>query len=146
MKVILTTDVAKVGRRGEIKDLPDGYARNFLIGGGRAVIATPDMIASHSKKKAADEKAKVAENTRIDAAIKTLASVQLFLDRGHDAEGNLFAGLKREEVMIELVKAHRIAIPAEMLDLAKPLKKAGNHEIAVARPGGEKGKLFLVIR
>ena len=131
MKIILLQDVAKVGRKNDIKEVSDGFARNFLLGQGRAIIATPGNLAKiEGLKKGKDEQ-----------QAKTLSSAQQLIETLHDKpiqirakaseEGHLFAALHEKELAAEIKKQFGLDIALDLIDLPKPLKQLGEHKIAL---------------
>ncbi len=104
MKIILQKDVAKVGKRGEIKDVSDGYGRNFLILQGLALLATPDAI----KKVAQDQQSKKAQKEKLHEEFHRLRAA--LMERGivivksADEKGKLYAAVSGKEVWEGLSK------------------------------------------
>lgn len=131
MKIILLQDVAKVGRKNEIKEVSDGFARNFLLGQGRAIVATPASIA----------KAEGLKKGKIEQQTKTISSAQQLVDGLGDraieiktkasAEGHLFAALHPKDLIAEIKKQFGFDLAEHLIDLPKPLKQLGEHKIAL---------------
>ena len=144
MKVILLKDVAKLGKKYDIKEVSSGHALNLLIPQGAAVTATPEALKriESQKAKAMGEK-KVMEDliakNLADLNGMTLTVVGKVNDKGH-----LFAGLHREEIAAELLKQTQLQIDPASIQLDHPLKEAGTHTIEV-KAGGKSAKFKLVI-
>ncbi len=144
MKVILLTDVAKLGKRFDVKDVSSGHATNFLIPSKFAIAATAEALKSLDvqKKKAEGEK-KVQE----ELLIKNLAELDgktLTIKEKANKKGHLFAGLHREEIAKQIAKLTRIEIDPSNIMLDQPIKDLGEHTIEV-KTEGKSAKFTLVI-
>lgn len=125
MKVILQADVRGKGKKGEIIEAAEGYARNYLIPRNLAVVATKDGINTVRLK----EKARRAEEARLKAEAEATAdqlndiSVKLTAKAG--TGGRLFGSVTTKEIAEALEKQSGIAIPKQKLVLADPIKSFG---------------------
>ncbi len=144
MKVILTADVAKIGRRHEVKEVSDGYARNFLIGKGLAVPATGEHLAKLQADRKNAEAKKNAEVASIKGELEKLAGLKLLVKRDANEEGVLFAALKPQEIVRELA-AKGVSLPVEYLKIPKSLKELGDFEIPIEAKEAGKGTLYLSV-
>ncbi len=128
MKVILLQDVPKIGRKFDVKDVADGYGHNFLLRNKLAEMATASVVKKYEdmrKKMEEEKKSKEAE------LIKKLASIgELSLESKANEEGNLFAGIKKEEIL-KLFKDSGVELNENELIMDKPIKTSGEHEISV---------------
>lgn len=131
MKVILLRDVARLGRKSEIKDVPDGHALNFLIPRKLAVIASKenmDRVNEAAGKKASLEEAqrqefKTALAKHADAPISYAAEAN---DKGH-----LFKGIRPEDVA-EILSAQGFALTKQHVKFDAPIKDTGVHTIPLS--------------
>ncbi|MCI9330567.1 MAG: 50S ribosomal protein L9 [Oscillibacter sp.] len=136
MKVILQQDVKGQGKKGQMVEVSEGYARNFLLPRKMAVPATADAINTMNLK----EKAKKAEEARQKALAEETAGklkecmVKLTARAG--AGGKLFGAVTTKEISEGLQKQFGIDIPKQKLVLEEPIKAFGNYEIK-ARLGFE---------
>lgn len=136
MKVILQQDVKGQGKKGQLVEVSEGYARNFLLPRKMAVPATADAINTMNLK----EKAKKAEEARQKALAEETAGklkecmVKLTARAG--AGGKLFGAVTTKEISEGLQKQFGIDIPKQKLVLEEPIKAFGNYEIK-ARLGFE---------
>lgn len=135
MKVILLKDVAKIGKRFDIKEVNSGHALNFLIPRGLAVTGTPEAL-----KKVEIDKAKESGKRKIhqDLLLKNLTELEQItlkiVGKAND-KGHLFAGLHREEISAEITKQTRLEIDPEFIILDHPIKELGEHMIEVNGAG-----------
>ncbi len=137
MQVILTTDVKKVGQRGTLVTVADGYAMNVLIPQKKAVPATPENIKRHekvvaeAKHKAGESAAKAREVlNQIDG--KTLTIVAKV-----GPTGTLFKSLHADDIVTEITKQWGVVIPASALTLDHPIKQQGTHTLPVTLFGAQ---------
>jgi len=135
MKVILLKDVPKVGRKYEIKNVADGYGRNFLIGRGLATLATPESEKRMVEKKNLAEAERVVNEDLLEKNLEGVSAARVLFVRKANEEGHLFAGIKKEEIVAELKKQAHIELAEEYIVLDHPIKELGEHKIAVSVRG-----------
>ncbi len=132
MKVIFLKDIRGIGRRNEVKEVSDGYARNFLIAKGLAAPVTPKAIA---EKLAADEHEGAVMKRLIASAAALGKETLTFALRGDD-KGTLFGAVSAEQIETAL---RAKGYPDTKVTLDRPLKHAGEHTVEVHFPRGIKG-------
>ena len=128
MKVLLIKDVKNVGKAGEIKEVKDGYGRNFLVAKGLAKIATPEVVAEFKaeQERRAKEEAKEIERLTKEkeqlesATIKVTKPAAPIGIRGSVTNADISKAIK-EQLGIDLDKKH--------IDLKKALKSEGLHTV-----------------
>lgn len=104
MKIILLQDVKNIGKKGQIKDVPDGYARNFLLAKNLASPATSTAV-SHAQKEEADRKKQEAnEKLKIQALASALKG-KTFIFKARAKDGKLFGSITSKEIAGEIKKA-----------------------------------------
>lgn len=129
MKVIFNVDVKGQGKKGELKEVSEGYGRNYLLPRKLAVEATPDALnALRLKEKAkaaqlAAEKAKAMENA------KRLESVIVKIPAKAGSAGKLFGSITSKEISEALAAQHGIEIEKQKIIQAEPIKTFGSYEI-----------------
>lgn len=146
MKVLLTKDVKGVGKSGEIKEVSDGYGKNFLIGKGLALLATQDVIKkyeSDQKKKAANE---AAEIEKLNAIKTTLGGLKVVIAKKLGNTGHLFGSVTKEEIADALMAQHNIEIDKKEIDTKAGIKTVGNHDLDVKLGHGIHAILHLEIK
>lgn len=139
MKVILLQDVPNVGRKYEIKNVSDGYCRNFLIPRKLAQIATTQAIQSVETKRKQSEQEKEIQKDILEKNIESLSGVRLEITEKANEKGHLFAGINKEEIAKILKEQKHINIPVEIIELEQPIKEIGEYKIKV------KDKEFLLV-
>lgn len=144
MKVVLLQDVAKIGKKYDIKNVSDGYALNFLIPNKKAKIATADVIKEvESEKKNRNEKKKKMDE-RIINDIKKLNNTIIHITAKMTKEGHLFAGIGKNEIIEAIKDQKAIDIQPEHLILDKPIKRADGQKIEI-KANGEKAEFTVEI-
>ena len=130
MKVILLDDVAKVGRRGEVRDVSDGYARNFLIPKKLALGATAGNLRNldHIKKQ---QEAK-AERVKSDAdAIRARIEVLTYEERRQASEeGKLFGSVTAQDIA-DFLATQGVKIERRRIHLDEPIKALGETTVTI---------------
>ncbi|WP_295056067.1 50S ribosomal protein L9 [Sulfuricurvum sp.] len=146
MKVLLTKDVKGVGKAGEIKDVADGYGKNFLIGKGLALAATNEVLKkyeSDQKKKAAHE---AAEIERLNAIKAQLADIKVIITKKLGNTGHLFGSVTKEEIGEALHAQHGIEIDKKELDAKHGIKTTGLHDLDLKLGHGIHATLHVEIK
>ncbi len=130
MKVLLIKDVKTLGKAGEIKEVADGYGKNFLIGKGLALQATNEVIAKHN---AEQKKLALKEEEEIEAA-KELAekinSTKLTIRHKVGANGQLIGSVTNKEISEELEKQFSIMVDKKSIVVDNKLKTIGIYEVS----------------
>jgi len=131
MKVILLSDVTKVGKKYAIVDVAPGYARNFLIARGLAEAVTrtnAKRVAELTKKREVETK-KQTEN--LNKSLAKVASTVLTFMRKANEEGHLYAGVTKDDLAMELGSSVNASYTAEHIELEKPIKELGEFNVNV---------------
>jgi large subunit ribosomal protein L9 len=131
MKVILLQDVAKIGRRTEVVEVPNGYAMNQLIPNKKAEPATPANMKKISKVHAAVA-AGAADVEAVFAAAKAgLAAATLEIAADMNEQDHMFQALTADEIVAAAGVAGTV-VPADAIVFAEPIKSAGEHEVTLS--------------
>jgi large subunit ribosomal protein L9 len=129
MKVLLIKDVKSLGKRGEVKEVKDGYGKNFLIGKGFARHATPEILAQH-----AQDELIVAENlekevNKLKEIADKLDKCEIVITKKLGSNGHLFGSVTKEEVASALKEQHNIEIDKKHINEKQPIKTVGEHDL-----------------
>jgi len=146
MKVLLIKDVKGVGKTGEIKEVADGYGKNFLIGKGFALAATNEVLKKYEaneRKKAADE---AAEIERLNAIKLQLSNVVVHISKKLGDTGHLFGAVTKDEIVSELFTQHKIEIDKKALDAKHGIKTTGLHDLDLKLGHGIHATLRLEVK
>ena len=142
MKVIFLQNVKKKGQKDEVKEIGDGFARNFLIPQKLAVEATPNAL--NDLKKRIDAKAGKTEkhSKEFQSALDKLAEFTLIIKKKASPEGHLFSGITVKEIL-SLLKEKEIRLDEKNLDLRSPIKKVGELELPIIGAEGRSLKILI---
>lgn len=132
MKVILLQDVPKIGKKFEIKNVADGYARNFLFANKLGETATPATIKKAEDMQKRADALKKERDLEIEKKLEGLSAMSI--EAKANEEGNLFAGIKKEEILSKLHEAG-LQVSENEVSMDKPIKTTGEHEIVVKISG-----------
>lgn len=135
MKVILLTDVPKVGRKYEIKNVADGFGRNFLLNLGKAVVATPAEIEKINKMKSYAEAGKKERVSNFLNIAKQLENMVIAFRVKASDTGHLFASLHKEDIAGRIAAQTGLNFEASWIQLEKPLKEVGEYELGISLEG-----------
>jgi large subunit ribosomal protein L9 len=130
VKIILLDDVPKVGRRGEVRDVSDGYARNFLIPKKLALTATAGNLKGldHIKKQ---QEAKAGRIKTDAEALRDRIEALVFEDRRQASEeGKLFGSVTAQDI-VDFLERSKISLERRRVHLDEPIKSLGTHEVPV---------------
>ncbi|GEK07038.1 50S ribosomal protein L9 [Schleiferilactobacillus harbinensis] len=133
MKVIFLEDVRGKGKRGDIKDVPDGYAQNFLLRQGKAKEATPQAMSElkgKQRREAQQRAAELAEAKEFKAKIeddKTIVQIQS--KAGEDAK--LFGSIPSKQIAQALDKQFGLKVDKRKIDLREPIRSLGYTNVPV---------------
>ncbi|MDD3342509.1 MAG: 50S ribosomal protein L9 [Sulfurospirillaceae bacterium] len=145
MKVLLIKDVKDLGKKGELKDVKDGYGQNFLIGKGYALLATHEVLKKYEsaqRKKAEEEALELANLRTIE---KELATLKLTIKRKLGANGSLFGAVTKDEIAHELKEQYHLDIDKKSIEIDNPIKMTGNFDISIKLGHGIHATLALII-
>ena len=146
MKVILLKDVKGTGKAGEVKDVSDGFARNFLIPKGAAKIADAGTLSDLKNKEAAQQHKIEVDKAEARELSTRLESILVKIEATHGADGRLYGSITSQHVADELKKVSGIEIDKRKVVLDNPIKAYGKYEIPVKLYGSEiQGKINLIV-
>ena len=128
MKVLLLKDVQGTGKAGEVKEVKDGYGKNFLIGKGLALHATNDVLAKYKaeqKRKAIKEAEEIAAAKELS---ETLNSTKLTITHKIGANGHLIGSVTNKEISESLKEQFDIDVDKKSISLKAKIKAEGTFE------------------
>ncbi len=129
MKVLLTKDVKTLGKAGEIKEVADGYGKNFLIGKGLALHATTEVLNrwKAEQKRAAENEAK--EIATAKELAEKLNATKLTIKHKIGANGHLIGSVTNKEITESLQQQFSIVIDKKNISVDKKFKSVGIYEV-----------------
>lgn len=144
MKVILTSDVKGQGRKGDIINVSDGYANNFLLKNKLAVPASTGNLNINAQEKAAEAKRIKEETEAAKALAKKLETVTVNLSVKMGENGKTFGSVSQKEISEELSKMG-YDVDKKKIELSSPIKAAGEYTVNVKFYKGVSGKLNIKV-
>lgn len=129
MKVLLIKDVKSLGKAGEIKEVKDGYGKNFLVGKGFALHATDEVIAEYEAKQAELKKIEAEEIAAAKELAEKLNTTKLTIKHRIGANGHLIGSVTNKEISESLNEEFGIDIDKKNISLKNKIKSAGIFEV-----------------
>lgn len=143
MKVILLTDIPKVGNRYDIKDFTQGYAQNVLLSKGLAELATPQALARLEAKKASMNKKKQEEIQAFNNLISSIGEKVVVIKVKANEKGHLFKAVSSRDVVLAIKESVGVSIDEDSLKMDH-IKELGLHTISIKK-GNIEGKCQIII-
>lgn len=141
MKVILLRDVARLGKRFAVVEVPDGYALNQLIPKGMVEAATPENLKRVGARVDKQQNTKISSESDFTIALAALKDSPVTLTVEANAQGHLFKAVKATEIATAAAASGH-AIPLSAIQLTEPIKSLGDHQI-IAKLGAVTGEFTL---
>lgn len=131
MKIILLQDVENLGKAGDLKEVANGYARNYLLPRRLAAGATAALIANRTQRIAAEQRKleKQAETNRQQA--ERLGNVTLTFRARVGSQGRLYGSITSQDIAAALREVENITIDRRMIELPDPIRSLGTFSVPV---------------
>ena len=143
MKVILLADVKEKGKKDEIVNVSDGYARNFLFPKKLAVEATPGAMKEIEKKRAAEAAREAERRAAAEEKAKALKGKVINMTVKCGAAGRLYGSITTAEIAAELEKQHGIQVDKRKIELENPIRNIGTCTITVGLYTGVSARMLV---
>lgn len=131
MKVILLQDVKGKGKKGDIINVPVGYANNFLLKNNLAKEATPGNIKALEAQKKKAAQAEQEEQNDAEKLKEALANITVQIIAKAGEGGRLFGSITSKQIAEELKKAHKIKVDRRKIELDQPIRALGHTNVPV---------------
>ena len=145
MKVSFNEDVRGQGKRGEMKEVSDGYARNYLLPRKLASEATPDMLNAFKLKEKAKKAQMAREKAQAEENAKRLEGVVVKISARAGQGGRLFGAITSQEISDALREQHGIEIEKNKIVQSEPIKSFGNFEVKAKLGYEVSGKINVLV-
>ena len=129
MKVMLTKDVENIGHAGEIKDVADGYGRNYLLPRKLAVLARGGVASEAKRLREVAAKREAKERDEAQALADEIGDRTVVVRLKTGAEGKAFGAVTSQEIAQALKQQHQVEIDHRKIELKDPIKQLGEHEV-----------------
>ena len=131
MKVILLCDVKGQGKKDQVVEVSDGYARNFLFPQKKAVPADAKSI-SELKSKEAAKQYKIDEDRKVASALADrIKDIEIEIIMGHGADGRLYGSVTAKDIASELGKRLSIDVDKRKIQIKEPIKAYGKYSVEI---------------
>lgn len=135
MKVLLRADVEGVGRKGEILQVADGFARNYLIPKNRAIEATPGVEAQAAAMRRSAAQKEAQERERAQSVARALVPLVVRIPARAGPEGRLFGSVTAADVAEAATAQSGVELDRRALRIEEPIRALGSHEVGVKLAG-----------
>ena len=144
MKVILTKDVPKLGKTGEMKTVADGYAQNYLIPQKLAVVASGGAYRAYQHDIASREEKRQREREEAEIAVNRISSTTLTMGVKVGEGGKLYGSITSKDIADALAR-RGIEVDRHKIDLEEPLKSLGTYKVAIKVFSGMTPEVTIVV-
>ncbi len=145
MKVVLTQDVKSQGKKGDMIEVSEGYARNFLFPKKLAVIAD-NKIINELKNKESAQKFKIdTETQEAKALAEKLNEIKVVISLSAGNDGKPYGSVTSKEIAESLEASHKITVDKRKIVLDKPIRAFGSYTLDVKLYTGVVGKIHLTV-
>lgn len=131
MRVMLTKDVENVGRAGDVKEVADGYGRNFLLRRKLAVPAGKGVEAEAKRLRDAAVRRETKDKAEAQALADQIGNKTVVVRLKVGAEDKAFGSITNQDIATALKAQHRVEIDRHKIDLKEPIKTLGEHQVAL---------------
>jgi len=144
MQIILQKDVLKLGKKGDVKNVADGYGRNYLIKNRLAVIATTQALRDLEQVKGIEKEKLEKEKARVDELVDKLKNITLETTLKIGKDKGVFGSVSSVKIL-ELLKEKGFMLDKSNISLEHPIKTLGEHNIHIKLEHGVTTDLLLKI-
>ena len=145
MRVILKREVRGLGRPGDIKDVADGYAQNFLLPKGLAIEATAGEMKHLSQERQAEKLKKDRAHADAEALAARLATLTLVFKLKAGQQGKTFGSVTNKDIAEALKREHGIDLDRVSIQLGEPVRALGTHNIEVRLLSDVRAKVTIAV-
>jgi large subunit ribosomal protein L9 len=131
MKVLLKHDIAKLGKAGIVKNVADGYARNYLIPQGLAVLATPGAMKQADTLAKAEQKRQAKLTGEATALAEQLKGLTLTFKARAGEGGKLYGSITTADIVEEVKRVAELEVDKRKIELREPIRSLGTHTVIV---------------
>lgn len=128
MKVLLCEDITKLGWFGDVVEVNDGYARNYLLPQGLAKVASEDSIRSIAEEKARRAEQRIQETNRLEDAAKAVDGAEAVVAAKANEQGHLYGSVTAEQIAANL-REQGYLVANDVVHLPEHIKQVGTHAI-----------------
>jgi len=145
LKVMLTKDIENVGIAGEIKDVADGYGRNFLIPRKLAVVAGKGVEAEARRIQQAGARREAKERDEAQALAEQIGNRTVVVRLRVGGEDKAFGAITNEDIAVALRQQQQVDVDRRKIDLKEPIKQLGEHVVPLRLHRDVEARINLIV-
>ena len=144
MKVLLCEDIKKLGWFGDVVEVSNGYARNYLLPQGIAKVVNENSIRAIAEEKAKRAEQRIHESKRLEVAAKTVDGAEAVIASKANEQGHLYGSVTAEQIAANL-RAQGFQVANEVVQLPEHIKQVGTHAVTLKFSGNVTATVNLVV-
>ncbi len=129
MEVIFTQDVQNKARAGEVRKVPDGYARNYLLPQGLAVMSTPEALKRLHKIKTAGDEVRLRETNVLEELKEALDDTQVTVQARVTPTGRYYGAITSTHISMALAEVTGREVERRWIEVAEPIREPGEYDV-----------------
>ena len=146
MKVILLQNINSLGNKGDVKEVSDGYAMNFLLPQKKAILATKASLDTLTANKNQIQAKVEAQTQNYQKIARTLNKQSINFSGKTSDKNHLFEGISAKEVILAIKEKFNLDISEKWFVKTVQLKEVGRHDVYLRLPSGELISIFINIK
>ncbi len=145
MKVVLRQDVENLGEKGSVKNVADGYARNYLIPKGMAVVATPGELKVVATNEAVKQRKVQRQEQELQGLAERISGQKIEFEARAGSNGRLFGSITNGDIAEKLSAAVGTEIDRRKIVIEEPIRTIGDHPVTVNLVGKLRPQVMVVV-
>ena len=145
MKVLLLSDVRAQGKKGEVINVSDGYARNYLFPRSLAVEITPQLMKEMEAKEEAKTRRAAVEKAEAEEFAKKLEGFMVKLTLTAGADGKIYGSINSKDIADAMLSQHNIELDRRKINMDDAIKAFGNYSVDIRLYPGVSGKINVLV-
>ena len=145
MKVVFLQDISSKAKKGEIKEVADGYARNFLFPKGLAVPATAAAVKEVEARSEEGARRRARQQEELNELAQHLAGIELHFKARAGGKDRIHGSITSANIADEINRLMNIVVDKKKIELPEPLRNLGRHEVNIDLAKGTETKIAVII-
>ena len=131
MEVVFTQDVPNKARAGEVRRVPDGYARNYLLPQGLALMATPEVLKRLHKIRSAGDAVRIRETRVLEEIQEALDNTEIAVQARVTPTGRYYGAITATHISMTLAEVTGREIERRWIEVAEPIREPGEYDVTL---------------
>lgn len=144
MKIILLEDVKNCGRKGQVKHVSDGYARNYLLPNNLATLATYSALDSLEEEMRQREMEANQELMAVQKLAEEVENLNVYIRAAVDENGTLYGGITKHDIQ-QAIKDMNFTVDESAIMIDKPIKNTGEHPVTLQFDQGLEAQITVIV-